>query len=64
MDRRDDTCIREFRDDDVASIAQLIHHTIDVCYTRVYVMAPVKPILPGVPVGNAVALIDLFMQQN
>jgi len=27
-------------------------------------MAPVKPILPGVPVENAVALIDLFMQQN
>jgi hypothetical protein len=30
----------------------------------VYVMAPVKPILSGVPVENAVALIDLFMQQN
>jgi len=29
-----------------------------------YVMAPAKPILPGVPVENAVALIDLFMHQE
>lgn len=28
-----------------------------------YVMAPAKPILPGVPVENAVALIDEFMRQ-
>ncbi len=36
MDEQEDTCIREVRDSDVASIAQLIHHTIDVCYTGVY----------------------------
>ena len=36
MDRQEDACIREFRDSDVASITQLIHHTIDVCYTGVY----------------------------
>ena len=36
MDRREDTRIREFRDSDVASIVQLIYHTIDVCYTGVY----------------------------
>ena len=29
-----------------------------------YVMAPAKPILPGVPVENAVALIDLFVRQD
>lgn len=29
-----------------------------------YVMAPAKPILPGVPVENAVALIDLFVNQG
>jgi GNAT superfamily N-acetyltransferase len=36
MDRQENTSIRQFRDDDVASITHLIHHTIDVCYTRVY----------------------------
>jgi uroporphyrinogen decarboxylase len=29
-----------------------------------YVMAPAKPILPGVPVENAVALIDSFLNQQ
>jgi uroporphyrinogen-III decarboxylase len=28
-----------------------------------HVMAPAKPILPGVPVENAVALIDAFLHQ-
>jgi uroporphyrinogen decarboxylase len=28
-----------------------------------YVMAPAKPILPGVPLENAVALIDAFVRQ-
>jgi len=31
-----DICIREFREDDVEKITQLIHRTIDVCYTNVY----------------------------
>jgi uroporphyrinogen decarboxylase len=29
-----------------------------------YVMAPAKPILPGVPVANAIALIDAFENQH
>ena len=29
-----------------------------------YVMAPAKPILPGVPVQNAMALIDAFVKQG
>jgi hypothetical protein len=29
-----------------------------------YVMAPAKPILPGVPVENAIALIDAFVNQE
>lgn len=29
-----------------------------------YVMAPAKPLLPGVPVENALALIDLFVNQE
>ena len=29
-----------------------------------YIMAPAKPILPGVPVENAVALIDAFVSQK
>jgi uroporphyrinogen decarboxylase len=29
-----------------------------------YVMAPAKPILPGVPVENAIALIDAFVNQK
>ena len=29
-----------------------------------YVMAPAKPILPGVPLENAIALIDAFIGQN
>ncbi|HIJ65079.1 MAG TPA: GNAT family N-acetyltransferase [Candidatus Hydrogenedentes bacterium] len=36
MRRPEDTCIRRFRDTDVASVAQLIHRTIDACYTGVY----------------------------
>jgi hypothetical protein len=28
-----------------------------------YVMAPAKPILPGVPIANAVALIEAFVRQ-
>ena len=36
MAEREDICIREFRENDVESIAQLIHRTIDVCYTSVY----------------------------
>jgi GNAT superfamily N-acetyltransferase len=36
MAEREDIYIREFRESDVESIAQLIHHTIDVCYTGVY----------------------------
>ncbi len=29
-----------------------------------YVMAPAKPILPGVPIGNAIALIETFVNQK
>jgi uroporphyrinogen decarboxylase len=29
-----------------------------------YILAPAKPILPGVPVDNAVALIDRFVNQK
>jgi uroporphyrinogen decarboxylase len=29
-----------------------------------YVMAPAKPILPGVPIANAVALIEAFVHQG
>ena len=29
-----------------------------------YVMDPAKPILPGVPLENAVALIDGFVEQE
>jgi uroporphyrinogen-III decarboxylase len=29
-----------------------------------YVMAPAKPILPGVPIENAAALIDTFLNQG
>ena len=29
-----------------------------------YIMAPAKPILPGVPLNNAVALIDAFVDQH
>jgi len=29
-----------------------------------YVMAPAKPILPGVPIQNAVALIDAIVEQR
>jgi uroporphyrinogen decarboxylase len=42
---------------------------VHACLTRMatgggYVMAPAKPILPGVPVENAVALIDAFVKQS
>jgi N-acetylglutamate synthase-like GNAT family acetyltransferase len=36
MSEREDVCIREFQENDVESIARLIHRTIDVCYTNVY----------------------------
>ena len=36
MNRPDDTCIREFRKSDVIHVWQLIHHTIDICYSGVY----------------------------
>lgn len=36
MAEREDICIREFRENDVESVAQLIHRTIDACYTNVY----------------------------
>ena len=36
MAEPEDICIREFREDDVETITQLIHRTIDVCYTNVY----------------------------
>lgn len=36
MAEPESTCIREFRRADVTSIAQLIHRTIDACYTGVY----------------------------
>lgn len=36
MAEREDISIREFRENDVESIVQLIHRTIDVCYTSVY----------------------------
>lgn len=36
MVKREEIRIRAFREDDVESIAQLIHRTMDVCYTRVY----------------------------
>jgi N-acetylglutamate synthase-like GNAT family acetyltransferase len=36
MAEREEISIREFRENDVESIAQLIHRTIDVCYTSVY----------------------------
>jgi uroporphyrinogen decarboxylase len=29
-----------------------------------YVMAPAKPILPGVPIENAIALIETFVNQK
>jgi len=42
---------------------------IDLCLEKMaqgggYILAPAKPILPGVPVANAVALIDRFVHQN
>lgn len=36
MAAQEEICIRAFREDDVESIARLIHRTIDVCYTDVY----------------------------
>lgn len=58
------------------STQQTLHHgtvedvrqEVRVCLERMaagggYVMAPAKPILVGVPVENAVALIDAFVQQ-
>lgn len=36
MAEREDIFIREFRESDAESIVQLIHRTIDVCYTGVY----------------------------
>lgn len=36
MAEREDVCIREFHENGVESVVQLIHRTIDVCYTGVY----------------------------
>jgi len=36
MAEREDIRIREFQENDIESIARLIHRTIDVCYTNVY----------------------------
>jgi GNAT superfamily N-acetyltransferase len=36
MAEREGFCIREFRENDAESVVQLIHRTIDVCYTGVY----------------------------
>jgi len=36
MAEREDICIREFRESDLESVAELIHRTVDVCYTNVY----------------------------
>ena len=36
MSRLDNTCIREFRESDLAPVRRLIHHTIDACYAGVY----------------------------
>ncbi len=46
-----------------------VKHEVQECLTRMavgggYVMAPAKPILPGVPVENAIALIDAFTNQH
>jgi ribosomal protein S18 acetylase RimI-like enzyme len=36
MKRRDGMCIRTFHESDVGAVRELIHHTIDVCYSPVY----------------------------
>lgn len=36
MPESEDICVREFREVDTASTFQLMHHTIEVCYTDVY----------------------------
>jgi hypothetical protein len=36
MTRIHGTTIRQFRDTDLVPVRRLIHHTIDVCYTSVY----------------------------
>jgi len=46
-----------------------VRREIRTCLDRMarggrYVMAPAKPILPGVPLENAMALIDAFVDQN
>jgi uroporphyrinogen decarboxylase len=59
------------------STQQTLHHgspaevvgEVRACLTHLatgggYVMAPAKPILPGVPVENAAALIDAFVHQQ
>ncbi|HOW68963.1 MAG TPA: uroporphyrinogen decarboxylase family protein [Phycisphaerae bacterium] len=45
-----------------------VRREVRECLTRMgagggYVMAPAKPILPGVPLENAIALIDAFVDQ-
>jgi uroporphyrinogen decarboxylase len=42
---------------------------VDLCLEKMaegggYIMAPAQPILPGVPLENAVALIDSFVHQK
>jgi len=48
---------------------QDVRREVQTCLTRMadgggYVMAPAKPILPGVPIENAIALIDAFVNQS
>jgi uroporphyrinogen decarboxylase len=48
---------------------QQVIDEIDLCLENMaagggYILAPAKPILPGVPVENAVALIDRFVRQK
>ena len=46
-----------------------VRREVRACLTQMaagggYVMAPAKPILPGVPLENAIALIDAFVNQS
>ena len=48
---------------------QDVRREVDACLDRMaagggYIMAPAKPIMPGVPLENACALIDAFVEQD
>ncbi len=52
-----------------AGTAEDVRREVQACLTHMaagggYVMAPAKPIMPGVPLENAIALIDAFVDQS